>query len=208
MREQTVAVLYIWHDFSELGLLKQIIREVMMKKTSPATAAIFAVMILFTSAVWAGELPTVKMNGSVAVFPAEDKISNLDLSKFEIGKGLENIPSELKFMVGKWWRGQFSVISRRGGTQAGSVMYISPIRFEDNKTDLLIASSRTGSSNILCPSNSNEECVMKNTASGSAESFVRFKLLIKNGKPVLSQLNTAEAEFQEAGVLPKEILQK
>jgi hypothetical protein len=171
-----------------------------MRKTS------FVVMALLTCSVWAaGGLPQVEAKGNIMVFPKEDKVPNLDLSKFEIGNGLGDMPQKYKHLIGNVYRGEWNNRNR-------TVFYLFLMGYENREIELFIAlgNSVSGTTSLLiyCPENKDGyDCYFKGVKEGSTQSFARLKFSLKNGLPVLEQ-SGSYAEFQEAGVLPKEFFQK
>jgi hypothetical protein len=156
--------------------------------------------IFFTCSVWAGDNPQVEVKGSVVIFPKEDKALNLDLSKFEIGKGLGEVPQKYKHLIGNVYRGEWDNRNR-------TVFYLFLIGYENKEIEFLIVrgNSLYGSDPFMinCPENSDGyDCYLKGAKEGSQESFAKFKFYLKKGLPVLQQFSNI-AEFHEAGVLPK-----
>jgi hypothetical protein len=170
-----------------------------MKKPSfvaMALGIVFAVILFISYSVWAGEKPQLKFNGSTIIFPKEDKLTDLDISKFEFEKS--TIPKELLFMFGKVYRGEFKNMSNPGATA-----YIMLTKGVGNYI-FLYASFSThyrGSyhSEIVCPS----DILRRSDGFPCSEKVVTAKgtwrLYLKKGLPVLYANDSFEADFQEAG---------
>jgi hypothetical protein len=166
-----------------------------MKKPSfvaMALGIVFAVILFISYSVWAGEKPQLKFNGSTIIFPKEDKLTDLDISKFEFEKS--TIPKELLFMFGKVYRGEFKNMSNPGATA-----YIMLTKGVGNYI-FLYASFSThyrGSyhSEIVCPS----DILRRSDGFPCSEKVVTAKGTWND---------SFEADFQEEVNIPEEIINK
>jgi hypothetical protein len=173
-----------------------------MRKTSfvvMALSAVFMAMALLDCSVWAaGGLPQVEIKGNIMVFPQEDQIANLDLSKFATGRGLENVPQMYKHLIGNVYRAEWT-----GGH--GYKWYIFLQAYVDKGIKFLVKSSAFGFPFIIvCPEDNEKEeynCYVQGAKEGSISGFDRYKIVLKKGLPVIYQ-NNQKAEFYEAGKLP------
>jgi hypothetical protein len=180
-----------------------------MNKTSFVVVAlsVFMAMGLLNCSVWAaGGLPQVEIKGNIMIFPKEDKIANFDLSKNALGMGLENVPQLYKPLIGNVYRAEWS-----GGN--GYKWYILLGAYANKNIKFFVHSSASASAFpfiIVCPEDNEKEgfnCYVEGTKEGSSSSFNRYKIILKNGLPVIYQ-NNENAEFYEAGKYPQELWKK
>jgi hypothetical protein len=174
-------------------------RRIIMKKTL-VTMMIAMTITVFTCSVWAGELPTVKMEGSVAKFPKNDNVPDVDLSKVSIGRGFNNVPAEFKFMLGKWWRGE---------SVDKLVWYVLVNRYENNTLGLLMTNGNWNKGKtwfISCAPEGDKtmKCVVLGANQGSGFASLVYILSQKNGLPIL-ELNEMRLDFREAGDISKDL---
>jgi len=183
-----------------------------MKKTVFSVMVVFAVMFIFACSVWAEGTPQVTFKGTVMIFPKEDKVPDCDLSQFEIGKGLENVPTEYSKLVGNVYRADWnnninSAISRIAGSSP--VWYIFLAGYSNKDIEFIVnASSFRATFIIVCPDDNSIggfDCYIKNPK--GIQSFNRYKISLKKGLPFINQLN-GYGEFYPAGDLPEEIWKK
>lgn len=162
-----------------------------------AIAVLFGITLAF-----AGELPTVKMDGSTAKFPREDKVTDKDIMKFVSGKNLNGIPQKYQFMLYKWWRGQLYDANMK----PWELWYIFISEFSDGKMCVVVANEKNkGLGSLICTADG--VCSISGAKEGSAISFVKYNLEVKEVKgtktPTLTGM--ASGEFFEAGEIPEAI---
>ena len=179
-----------------------------MKKTGLALVVVFAVVVIFGCSVWAGELPEVQFKGTVIIFPTKDALPNVDLSQFEIGKGLENVPIEYKHLIGNVYRAQW--ITPQLKYRMGDVGYIFLSAYSDKEIEYLVIAGKDPYA-LVCPEDSNSDgfnCHVKEPkGSKVSRHFIKvYRISAKKG--LVMDSPNGYTEIQEAGVLPKEVFQK
>jgi hypothetical protein len=155
---------------------------------------------IFTFSVWAQNLPTVKMEGNVAKFPKKDKVADIDLSKVVIGRGLNDVPTEFKFMLGKWWRGEDS-------ENLGVYLFVN--RCEKNALSLFIAGAEWNRGkpwSLTCSPDGEKtmKCIVRGANPGTGFASLVAILSQKNSAPIL-EIRDLRMDLREAGDIPKEL---
>jgi len=162
-----------------------------------------AFAVLFGSTLtFAGGLPTVKMDGSMAKFSKEEKVTDKDIMKFVSGKNLNGIPQQYQFMLYKWWRGQLY----DSNMKPWELWYIFISEFSDDKMRIVVANEKNkGLGSLICTTDG--ICSISGAKEGSTISFVRYNLAVKEvkGTKIPTITGMASGEFFEAGDIPEEI---
>jgi hypothetical protein len=171
-------------------------RKLFMKKTL-VVMIVGMTITIFACSVWAQNLPLVTMEGSVAKFPKKDNIPDVNLPR--IGTGFDKVPTEFKFMLRKWWRGE--------GIDAVNYLFIT--KYLGSNLILLITNGIGNNGKPWFISCSPEDgkrmkCNIPDARPGSAFASAFYKLFVKDGVPVIEFHNTP-IELREAGDIPKEI---
>jgi hypothetical protein len=159
------------------------------------------VVIMSCSMVMAAD--KVTFSGGKIIFPDVDSIPDANIA--DLTFNLDKVPAELKFMVGKIYRGQGKNPRLR---VPGTKQYIFLYGWTEEKMTFLAARSSHSKVpakvyTLTCPSKLSQEF---NCIDDEGQSVYRFS--VQEGKPVLDATNGGMVIFEEVALIPSEILKQ